>query len=167
MADHGHPHDVPHGGPGPEYGAPNGEGYHNGGGPPLDDHAQAHQSQGPPKTEDNFEGKIFVGGISWQTTEDGLKYYFEKFGELSDVALMRDKMSGNPRGFGFVTFKDPAGEFTGLRCRSLCFRLVLAGSPGRRCTSSRTEELGRQAYRETTGRYVRQHRERRQSKRSS
>lgn len=123
MADHGHPHDAPHGGPGPEYGAPNGEGYHNGGGPPIDDHAQAHQSQGPPKTEDNFEGKIFVGGISWQTTEDGLKYYFEKFGELSDVALMRDKMSGNPRGFGFVTFKDPAGEFTGLRCRYYAYVL--------------------------------------------
>jgi RNA recognition motif-containing protein len=77
----------------------------------MDNGPPGHQSQGPPKAEDSFEGKLFVGGISWQTTEDGLKYYFEKYGELSDVALMRDKMSGNPRGFGFVTFKDPAGEW--------------------------------------------------------
>ena len=55
-------------------------------------------------------GKIFVGGLSWQTTEDGLKYYFEKYGELTDVALMTDKRTGQPRGFGFATFKDPAGE---------------------------------------------------------
>lgn len=58
-------------------------------------------------------GKIFVGGLSWQTTEDGLKYYFEKYGELIDVALMTDKRTGQPRGFGFATFKDPAGNTYG------------------------------------------------------
>jgi len=55
-------------------------------------------------------GKVFVGGLSWQTTEDGLRYYFEKYGELTDVALMTDKRTGQPRGFGFITLKDPAGE---------------------------------------------------------
>jgi RNA-binding protein Musashi len=39
----------------------------------------------------------------------GLRYYFEKFGELTDVALMTDKRTMQPRGFGFVSFKDPAG----------------------------------------------------------
>ena len=46
---------------------------------------------------DDIQGKIFIGGLSWQTTEANLRYYFEKFGELSDVALMIDKRSGKPR----------------------------------------------------------------------
>ncbi|KAG5191623.1 hypothetical protein JKP88DRAFT_174372 [Tribonema minus] len=53
-------------------------------------------------------GKIFVGGIAWQTTDSALRYYFERFGELDDIALMKDKMTGQPRGFGFIKFKDPA-----------------------------------------------------------
>ena len=63
-------------------------------------------------------GKVFVGGLSWQTTTEGLRYYFEKFGELVDVALMSDKRTGQPRGFGFIKFKDPSGSSTYLdRCR--------------------------------------------------
>mmetsp|Transcript_13827 Transcript_13827/g.14412 ORF Transcript_13827/g.14412 Transcript_13827/m.14412 type:complete len:465 (+) Transcript_13827:164-1558(+) len=57
---------------------------------------------------ENTAGKLFIGGLSWQTTEDGLRYYFEKYGELTDVALMTDKRTMQPRGFGFVSFKDPA-----------------------------------------------------------
>ncbi len=60
-------------------------------------------------TEDKFEGKVFVGGLSWQTTADTLRGYFQHFGELADTVLMVDKMTGQPRGFGFVTFADPAG----------------------------------------------------------
>ena len=52
-------------------------------------------------------GKIFIGGLSWQTTEDTLRYYFSKYGELADVALMSDKKTGKPRGFGFITMVDP------------------------------------------------------------
>ncbi len=46
---------------------------------------------------DDIKGKIFIGGLSWQTSEANLRYYFEKFGELSDVALMIDKRTGKPR----------------------------------------------------------------------
>jgi RNA recognition motif-containing protein len=68
-------------------------------------------NDGAEPADDNSDvaGKVFVGGLSWQTTVDGLRYYFEKYGQLADVALMNDKRSGQPRGFGFVTFKDPAG----------------------------------------------------------
>ena len=59
---------------------------------------------------ENTDGKVFIGGLSWETTSDSLRYYFEKFGELSDVALMADKRTGQPRGFGFVSYKDPAGN---------------------------------------------------------
>lgn len=46
---------------------------------------------------DDISGKIFIGGLSWATTEQNLRYYFEKYGELTDVALMIDKKSGKPR----------------------------------------------------------------------
>jgi RNA recognition motif-containing protein len=46
---------------------------------------------------EDVQGKIFIGGLSWSTTESTLRYYFEKYGELSDVALMLDKKTGKPR----------------------------------------------------------------------
>jgi hypothetical protein len=49
-----------------------------------------------------------VGGVAWHTTEEGLSSYFGKYGELTDVVLMRDKNTGGPRGFGFVSFATPA-----------------------------------------------------------
>lgn len=57
---------------------------------------------------DDVEGKVFIGGLSWQTTEGTLRAHFEKFGELTDVALMIDKRTGQPRGFGFIKLKYPA-----------------------------------------------------------
>ncbi|KAL4130475.1 hypothetical protein PRIC2_006472 [Phytophthora ramorum] len=51
-------------------------------------------------------GKLFIGGVSWETTEDTLRQHFGKYGELTDAALMKDKYTGQPRGFGFVTFAD-------------------------------------------------------------
>lgn len=57
----------------------------------------------------NDPGKMFVGGLSWQTTEDGLKDYFSKFGEVAEVMVMRDPTTRHSRGFGFVTFADTEG----------------------------------------------------------
>lgn len=46
---------------------------------------------------DDISGKIFIGGLSWSTTEQTLRTYFQRFGDLSDVALMIDKKTGKPR----------------------------------------------------------------------
>jgi len=51
------------------------------------------------------EAKIFVGGLSWQTTEETLRYHFEQYGEVKAVEVMRDRNTGDPRGFAFVVFK--------------------------------------------------------------
>ena len=75
---------------------------------PMQEHPHDLDAYAIIEQSENAGGKVFVGGLSWQTTEEGLRYYFEKFGELCDAALMTDKRTGQPRGFGFVTFKDPA-----------------------------------------------------------
>ncbi|KAF8110267.1 hypothetical protein N665_0086s0102 [Sinapis alba] len=54
------------------------------------------------------QGKLFIGGISWDTDENLLREYFSNFGEVLQVTVMRDKATGRPRGFGFVAFSDPA-----------------------------------------------------------
>ncbi|PKU71323.1 Heterogeneous nuclear ribonucleoprotein 1 [Dendrobium catenatum] len=53
-------------------------------------------------------GKVFIGGISWDTNEDCLREYFEKFGEVVEAVIMKDRKTGRARGFGFVAFADPA-----------------------------------------------------------
>jgi len=52
------------------------------------------------------EGKIFVGGLGPDVTEDDLKAHFGPYGPLADMVVMRDKITRNCRGFGFVTFED-------------------------------------------------------------
>lgn len=51
-------------------------------------------------------GKIFVGGLSWETNEETMRSYFEKYGAITDCVIMRDRHTGHPRGFGFVTYAD-------------------------------------------------------------
>ncbi|KAK8460736.1 hypothetical protein SEVIR_2G381200v4 [Setaria viridis] len=53
-------------------------------------------------------GKLFVGGISWETDEDRLREYFGRFGEVTEAVIMRDRNTGRARGFGFVVFADSA-----------------------------------------------------------
>lgn len=45
---------------------------------------------------------IYVGNMSREVTEDDLRQEFGQFGEVSSVAIIKDKFSGEPRGFGFV-----------------------------------------------------------------
>lgn len=48
--------------------------------------------------------KIFVGGLNWSTSDSVFKDFFEKFGEIEECTVMRDKSTGTSRGFGFVVF---------------------------------------------------------------
>ncbi|KAI0009947.1 RNA-binding domain-containing protein [Xylariaceae sp. FL0662B] len=62
-----------------------------------------------PRDEQEKTSKIFVGGVSQDTTEPEFKDYFAQFGRVVDATLMMDKDTGRPRGFGFVTFESEAG----------------------------------------------------------
>lgn len=57
--------------------------------------------------EFSFYRKLFVGGLSWETTHDNLQRFFQRFGEVIDCVVMKNNDSGRSRGFGFVTFADP------------------------------------------------------------
>ncbi len=45
---------------------------------------------------------LYVGNLAREVTEDDLRQAFEAYGEVSSVSLIKDKFSGEPRGFGFV-----------------------------------------------------------------
>ena len=47
--------------------------------------------------------KIYVGNMSYSTTEDQLRTKFEEFGAVEEVTIVTDRDTGRPRGFGFVT----------------------------------------------------------------
>ncbi|TSL61208.1 Heterogeneous nuclear ribonucleoprotein A1 [Bagarius yarrelli] len=48
--------------------------------------------------------KLFIGGLSFETTDESLRSYFEQWGTLTDCVVMRDPSSKRSRGFGFVTY---------------------------------------------------------------
>ncbi|MED6208608.1 hypothetical protein PIB30_046929 [Stylosanthes scabra] len=55
---------------------------------------------------DPGSGKLFIGGISWDTNEDRLRQYFQRFGDVVEAVIMKDRTTGRARGFGFVVFAD-------------------------------------------------------------
>ncbi|XP_061461197.1 RNA-binding protein Musashi homolog 2 isoform X10 [Rhineura floridana] len=63
---------------------------------------------GSPNDSQHDPGKMFIGGLSWQTSPDNLRDYFSKFGDIRECMVMRDPTTKRSRGFGFVTFADPA-----------------------------------------------------------
>lgn len=50
--------------------------------------------------------KIFVGNLSFQTTDDTLRSLFTSHGSVDEVAVITDRDTGRPRGFAFVTMAD-------------------------------------------------------------
>jgi RNA recognition motif-containing protein len=48
--------------------------------------------------------KLYVGNLSFSTTEAELRSAFEQYGEVSSASLVMDRETGRPRGFGFVEF---------------------------------------------------------------
>lgn len=45
---------------------------------------------------------IYIGNLSYKTTEDTLKSLFAEYGEVESIKLIKDRFSGRPKGFGFI-----------------------------------------------------------------
>ncbi len=54
-----------------------------------------------------MSNKLFVGNISFNTTENDLQDAFAAYGTVTEANLMTDRATGRPRGFGFVTMSSP------------------------------------------------------------
>ena len=52
--------------------------------------------------------KIFAGGLSWNTDDDGLREAFEAYGEVDSAKVITDRDTGRSRGFGFVEMPNSA-----------------------------------------------------------
>lgn len=55
-----------------------------------------------------MNSKLYVGNLSFNTTEAALRTAFEQFGSVTDVYIANDRITGRPRGFAFVTFASEA-----------------------------------------------------------
>lgn len=53
--------------------------------------------------------KLYVGGVSYSTTEDALKEAFSKAGEVTSASIIMDRMTGRSKGFGFVEMATEEG----------------------------------------------------------
>ncbi|KAK8384294.1 hypothetical protein O3P69_009220 [Scylla paramamosain] len=56
----------------------------------MDATAAVENPAGSPSEVPNDPGKMFIGGLSWQTTAEGLREYFSKFGDINEVMVMKD-----------------------------------------------------------------------------
>jgi len=55
-----------------------------------------------------MSNKLFIGGLSWDTDDSGLQQAFSPFGDIKEATVITDRDTGRSRGFGFVTFANPA-----------------------------------------------------------
>ncbi|XP_059483353.1 RNA-binding protein Musashi homolog Rbp6 isoform X4 [Neocloeon triangulifer] len=74
----------------------------------MEAQSQDSVAAGSPAEVPNDPGKMFIGGLSWQTSPESLREYFSKYGEITEVMVMKDPTTRRSRGFGFLTFADPS-----------------------------------------------------------
>lgn len=60
--------------------------------------------------EEKSKKKLFVGNLSWKTSEEKLKEHFEAVGEVESAKIVMDQMTGKSRGFGFVVMPEAAAS---------------------------------------------------------
>ena len=59
--------------------------------------------------------KLFVGGLSWDTTDSSLSQAFAPFGEITEAKVITDRETQRSRGFGFVTYTEAASASAAIQ----------------------------------------------------
>lgn len=59
--------------------------------------------------------RIYIGNLSFSTTEETLKTKFEEFGAVQEVKIMTDKFTNQSKGFGFINMEDDDSAFNAIR----------------------------------------------------
>ncbi|XP_036377180.1 cold-inducible RNA-binding protein B-like isoform X2 [Megalops cyprinoides] len=80
------------------------------------------------------EGKLFVGGLSFDTNEESLEEAFSKYGSITKVDVIRDRETQRSRGFGFVTFENPEDAkdaMTAMNGKSVDGRMIRVDEAGK------------------------------------
>jgi len=93
--------------------------------------------------------KVFVGNLAFTTTENELQDLFAAHGLVVEANLMMDRVSGHPRGFGFVTMSTPEeaeAAINALNGESIGGRLLTVN-----VAKPREERSGNGAHREYSG----------------
>ncbi|XP_046749088.1 RNA-binding protein Musashi homolog 2-like isoform X2 [Diprion similis] len=83
---------------------------------PINGSHSGSSGRSTPNSGDPAPGKLFVGGLSWQTSSEKLREYFGMFGTVTDVLIMKDPVTQRSRGFGFITFAEPGSVDKVLKC---------------------------------------------------
>ncbi|XP_053986752.1 RNA-binding protein Musashi homolog 2 isoform X3 [Hylaeus anthracinus] len=83
---------------------------------PINGSHSGSSGRSTPNGGDPAPGKLFVGGLSWQTSSEKLREYFGMFGTVTDVLIMKDPVTQRSRGFGFITFAEPGSVEKVLKC---------------------------------------------------
>jgi RNA recognition motif-containing protein len=61
-----------------------------------------------------MSAKLYVGGLSWDTTDSTLRQSFEAHGDVQEAIVVTDRYTGKSRGFGFVTFASESSARTAI-----------------------------------------------------
>src|SRR5689334_13506074 len=96
--------------------------------------------------------RLYVGNLSFHTTEQTIRAAFAEFGEVSDVNVMTDRETGRPRGFAFVTMGTVDGArraidaMTGTMLDGRPLRVDEAAEPAARAAGSRARRTGQHGW---------------------
>ena len=105
-------------------------------------HAAIHLSTDSENSQAIENRKLVVLGLPWETDEETLQQYFSQYGALEEAVIMKDRLTGKSRGFGFVTYLHQRDaqrvaltdhQVDGRRCEAK-FALPRGGSTSNRTT---------------------------------
>jgi RNA recognition motif-containing protein len=90
--------------------------------------------------------KIYVGNLSYTVTEEDLRQAFEAFGQVSSASIIKDKFSGQSKGFGFIempTKEEAETAISGMNGKDMKGRTLNVNEARPRSDDSRGRSAGR------------------------